>query len=216
MSNRQFSFLRKEMVENQLIKRGITDKRVLSAFGEIPRELFVPDNLKLEAYQDKPLPIGWGQTISQPYIVALITELLGVGAGEKVLEVGVGSGYQSAILLSMGAQVHGVEKIPQLADRAKRAINSLGYNFNLKVGDGTLGWQKFSPYDKIVVSAASFKPPKSLCAQLKVGGKIIIPLGTRGHQKLTLGEKKSKDKINFSEACGCVFVPLVGREGWGE
>ncbi len=216
MNDKQFKFLREKMVSNQLAGRGILDKKVLRAFRDAPRELFVPDELKESAYQDNPLSIGSGQTISQPYIVALMTELLEVEAGSRVLEVGTGSGYQAAILLNMGAKVYGVERCPNLAEQAKEKINSLKYTIKMKIGDGTLGWHEFAPYDRIIVTAAAPKLPESLLGQLEVGGKLVIPIGPRFSQELMKVEKIKKDKFSSKAICGCVFVSLVGEEGWDE
>lgn len=204
------------MVSGQLMARNISDERVLAAFSRVPRELFVPKHLERAAYQDRPLPIGRGQTISQPYIVALMTELLEVKPGEKVLEVGTGSGYQAAILLDLEAKVYGVEKQALLAKSAREKINFLGYRLRLRIGDGTLGWAQFAPYDKIIVTAASPEVPKSLLKQVKVGGKVVIPVGSRLSQQLTVIDKTCREKFSCRQVCGCVFVPLVGKEGWDE
>ncbi|MCM8803823.1 MAG: protein-L-isoaspartate(D-aspartate) O-methyltransferase, partial [Candidatus Omnitrophica bacterium] len=154
--------LRRKMVEEQIIARGIKDKKVISAFLKIPREEFVPEGLKEYAYDDRPLSIGEGQTISQPYIVALMTESLQLKGNEKVLEIGTGSGYQSAIIAEIGCQVYSVERIEILAERAKNILKKLGYNVKIRVGDGTLGWEEYAPYDRIIVTAAGPEIPKSL------------------------------------------------------
>lgn len=216
MSIDSFALLRKEMVLGQLLSRGIKDSKVLSVFRKIPREIFVPNSLKTCAYQDRPLSIGQGQTISQPYIVALMTELLDVKRGDTILEVGTGSGYQAAILLGLGAKVYGVERIMLFAVQAKERLKSLGFDFEVKTGDGTLGWDKFSPYDKIIISAASPKIPGPLLNQLKVGGKMVLPLGTKVSQQLTVIDKIKEGEFKSTGVCGCVFVPLVGKEGWSE
>ncbi len=216
MNKKDFKLLRQKMVSDQLASRDINDSKVLQAFREVPREIFVPEPVKEYAYQDSPLSIGRGQTISQPYIVALMTELLEAEAGDKILEVGTGSGYQAAILLNIGAKVYGVERYPNLAEQAKEKINSLGYPLKMKIGDGTLGWPEFAPYDKIIVTAAAPKLPESLLEQLKVGGKLVIPVGSRFSQELTVVEKRGKDKFSSKLICGCVFVPLVGEQGWDE
>ncbi|MCM8786227.1 MAG: protein-L-isoaspartate(D-aspartate) O-methyltransferase [Candidatus Omnitrophica bacterium] len=211
-----FEKLRREMVESQIIRRGITDKKVIAAFLKVPREEFVPENLKESAYDDTPLPIGEGQTISQPYIVALMTESLKLKENERVLEVGTGSGYQSAILAEIGCEVYSIEKIASLAKKAEKTLKKLGYNVKIKIGDGTLGWEEFSPYDKIIVTAASPKIPKTLLSQLsKNEGKLIIPIGDRFSQDLILFIKRNEkiEKINLG---GCQFVPLIGKEGWEE
>ncbi len=216
MNLSQFELLRKEMVSKQLASRSIKDKKTLDAFEKVPREVFVPDNLKQYAYQDRPLSIGLGQTISQPYIVALMTELLKVKPGEKILEVGTGSGYQAAILLGMGAKVYGIERHQALGRSAKEKVNLLGYDLEVKIGDGTLGWEEFSPYDKMIVTAASPKVPETLVKQLKIGGRIVLPLGPQSTQQLTVVDKTAGDKFKTTAICGCVFVPLVGKEGWSE
>ncbi|MCM8762240.1 MAG: protein-L-isoaspartate(D-aspartate) O-methyltransferase [Candidatus Omnitrophica bacterium] len=208
-----FARVRKLMVENQLISRGIRNKKVIDVFLKIPREKFVPEHLKEYAYEDGPLSIGKGQTISQPYIVALMTEALDVKGGEKVLEVGTGSGYQSAILAEMGCEVYSIERIPELARTAKKVLEGLGYNVKIKVGDGTLGWDEFSPYDRIVVTAAGPEIPPSLYNQLKDGGIIIMPVGDRYFQDLIL-VKKIGTRMERRSFGGCQFVPLIGTGGW--
>lgn len=216
MDKQQSKLLREKMVLHQLAGRGVNDSKVLQAFREVPREVFVPEPVKEHAYQDSPLSIGSGQTISQPYIVALMTELLEVKPGDKVLEVGTGSGYQAAILLKMEAKVYGVERYSNLAKEAKEKITALGYTIKIKIGDGTLGWREFAPFDKIVVTAAAPKAPQSLLEQLTVGGKLVIPLGSRFSQEITIVEKRAKDEFSSKAVCGCVFVPLIGEEGWNE
>lgn len=208
-----FTKMRRMMVESQIISRGIRDKRVIDAFLKVPRERFVPEHLKEYAYEDGPLSIGKGQTISQPYIVALMTECLELKGKEKVLEVGTGSGYQAAIIAEMGCDVYSVERIPELARRAKRVLEELGYNVKIKIGDGTLGWDDFAPYDRIIVTAAGPEIPPSLYNQLKEGGSIIMPVGDRYFQDLILVKKLGNrmEKKNFG---GCQFVLLRGIEGW--
>lgn len=208
-----FTKIRRLMVENQIISRGIKDRKVIDAFLNVPREKFVPEHLIDYAYEDGPLSIGKGQTISQPYIVALMTEALKLKGGEKVLEVGTGSGYQSAILAEIGCNVYSVERIPELAQSAEKILKELGYDVKIKVGDGTLGWEEFSPYDRIIVTAAGPDIPPSLCAQLKDGGYLIMPVGDRYFQDLILVKKTGSqmEKKNFG---GCQFVLLKGAEGW--
>lgn len=206
--------MRNRMVEEQLIGRGITDKRVLDAFRKVPRHEFVPGKLSAGAYSDYPLPIGSDQTISQPYMVALMTECLGLKGDEKILEVGTGSGYQLAILAELCREVYSVERFEGLAQNSKEILVRLGYgNFSIKVGDGTLGWEEFAPYDGIIVTAGAPGIPESLAAQVKDGGRIIIPIGSEFSQVLTVAEKKGKT-IEARPICGCMFVPLVGKEGW--
>ena len=203
------------MVREQIIQRGIINKNVISAFRNIPRELFVPDNQKNFAYDDRPLPIGRDQTISQPYIVALMSSALSVEKNNKVLEIGTGSGYQSAILSYLGANIYTVERIPELANKAMMTLSSLGFNINIKVDDGTLGWHDYSPYDRIIVTASSERLPNPLIDQLKIGGKIVAPLGGRWRQELILFEK-TKRNLKKTVLCSCVFVPLVGKYGYKE
>ena len=206
--------LRRKMVEEQIIARGIKDKKVISAFLKVPREEFVPEDLRKYAYIDSPLSIGEGQTISQPYIVALMTEALKLKGGEKVLEIGTGSGYQSAILAEIGCEVYSVERIESLAKKAENILRKLGYNVKIKIGDGTLGWKEYSPYDRIIVTAAGPKIPDTLLFQLSENeGRLIMPVGDRFFQDLILVIKRGKEieKINLG---GCQFVPLIGKEGW--
>lgn len=209
-----YAILKKRMVEEQLMLRGIKDKRVLDAFYKIDRHKFIPEELRSSAYADFPVPIGEGQTISQPYIVALMTECLGLSGQEKILEIGTGSGYQAAILAELVKEVYSIERFANLAERAKAVFKELGYvNIKVKVEDGTLGWQEEAPFDRILITAASPRIPLPLSEQLKENGKLILPLGEGFSQVLTLVEKK-KDKLEFSQICGCVFVPLVGKYGY--
>lgn len=208
-----FVKMRRMMVERQIISRGIRDKKVIDAFLKVPREKFVPEHMKEYAYEDGPLSIGKGQTISQPYIVALMTEALCLEGKEKVLEIGTGSGYQAAILAEIGCDVYSVERIPELAISAKKTLKELGYNVKIKIGDGTLGWMEFAPYDRVIVTAAGPDIPPSLYAQLKDGGYLIMPVGDRYFQDLILVKKTANrmEKKNFG---GCQFVLLKGKEGW--
>lgn len=208
-----FSLLRKEMVETQLRKRGLNDERILRAFLEVPREEFVPFEKRDFAYQDLPLSIGFGQTISQPYIVALMTQVLAPQEGDKILEVGTGSGYQSAILAYLGARVYSIERMPALARRAEEVLTRLGYKVKIKVGDGTLGWKEEAPFKGIIVTAASFRLPPPLIEQLQKGGRIVIPLGGMLSQTLTL-LKEDEGTLKEEKICGCVFVPLIGEYGF--
>ena len=212
-----FGKLKAAMVAEQLIPRNISDKAVLEACRRVPRHEFVPEKLRQSAYSDYPLPIGENQTISQPYMVALMTECLKLKGGEKVLEVGTGSGYQAAILGEIAGEVYSVERFKDLADNADRVLGLLGYkNIHIKVGDGTLGWSDFAPYDGIVVTAGAPSIPESLVKQLKDGGSLVIPVDRGGFgQVLTLVERIGQT-TRTSDICACTFVPLVGKEGWAE
>ncbi len=207
--------LRRQMVEAQLIPRGVHDELVLAAFKKVPRHRFVPGELLETAYGDYPLPIGEGQTISQPYMVALMTEALRLKEKERVLEVGTGSGYQAAVLAEIVEEVYTVERFGTLAEGAKKVLDELGYSdVKVKVGDGTLGWKEFSPYDGIVVTAGAPHAPQPLIDQLKEGGRIVIPIGGGFSQMLTLVEKTGGGKVSSQNICSCIFVPLIGEEGW--
>lgn len=204
------------MVETQLIPRGIKDERVLNAFRKVPRHEFMPENIRSAAYDDSALPIGEGQTISQPYMVAIMTELLGLKDKEKdkVLEVGTGSGYQAAILAELSGKVYTIERIAVLSDRAKDVLSKLGYsNVEFLVGDGTEGYAQAAPYDAIIVTAGCPGIPQPLVDQLSEGGRLVIPVGETYLQTLTIVTKE-KGKIKIEESIGCVFVPLVGKYGW--
>lgn len=202
------------MVEVQLISRGIRDERVLNAFRKVPRHEFVPENIRASAYDDGALPIGEGQTISQPYMVAIMTELLKLKGNEKVLEVGTGSGYQAAILAELSRKVYSIERIAILSDRAKKILEKTGYsNIEFIVGDGTEGYAKEAPYDGIVVTAGCPDIPRPLVDQLAEGGRLVLPVGETFLQTLTVVTKE-KGKIRTEGSIGCVFVPLVGKYGW--
>ena len=209
-----YDAFRNKMVDEQLVPRGISDKRVLEVFRKVARHEFVPEDLRDSAYEDHPLPIAGGQTISQPYIVALMTQCLGLKGHEKILEVGTGSGYQAAILANLAKEVYSVERVKSLAKSAEITLRTAGYtNVTTKLDDGTLGWKEHAPYDGIIVTAAAPKAPDAYMGQLKVGGKLVIPLGTMFSQVLTIVEKTS-DTAQVNEVCGCVFVPLIGKDGW--
>ncbi|RKY40011.1 MAG: protein-L-isoaspartate O-methyltransferase [Candidatus Omnitrophota bacterium] len=201
------------MVEEQLIPRGIINRRVISAFLRVPRHRFVPSEFINSAYADYPLPIGEEQTISQPYIVALMTQVLDLREREKVLEIGTGSGYQAAILAEMNCCVYSIERSRVLAKRAEEVLKQLGYTVKIKVGDGTRGWKEFSPFSKIVVTASAPYVPPSLLTQLEEGGLMVIPVGNKVVQTLTL-IRKEKNRVKTESLCGCRFVPLIGEEGW--
>jgi len=204
---------RKLMVVRQLMGRGIIDRRVLEAFASIPRQLFVPAEYRTSAYEDSPLPIGFNQTISQPFIVAYMTQALALTGAERVLEVGTGSGYQAAILSRLAAEVHTVELIPALAERAKRVLVELAItNVFVHVSDGSLGWDRSAPYDAILVTAAGPRVPKSLLNQLADGGRMILPVGEVGDQVLELWQREG-DSFSNETLLPVAFVPLRGREG---
>ena len=208
-----YEILRKRMVEEQLIPRGIKGPRLLDAFYKIERHKFVPEDLSKGAYGDFPISIGEGQTISQPYIVALMTECLNLSGQEKVLEIGTGSGYQAAILAELAKEVYTIERFDVLAKRARGILGALGYtNIKTKVGDGTLGWPEAGPFDRIIITAASPRIPLPLTEQLKENGKLVLPLGETFSQALTVVEKK-EGGLESIQVCGCVFVPLVGKYG---
>ncbi|MFH0791313.1 MAG: protein-L-isoaspartate(D-aspartate) O-methyltransferase [Candidatus Omnitrophota bacterium] len=208
--------LRDQMVKQQLAGRDIKDKRVLDAFLKVPRHKFVSDEAQSSAYADYPLPIGENQTISQPYMVALMSQLLELKGDEKVLEIGTGSGYQAAILAELSRTVYSIERIPSLAEKAEKLLNELGYtNIKIKVDDGTLGWQESSPFDAIIVTAASPEIPQALIKQLADSGRLVLPVGQAFSQTLVL-VKKDKGRVETKEICGCVFVPLIGKYGYNQ
>lgn len=208
-----YTLLRERMVEEQLVSRGIADKRVLDVFRKVNRHKFIPEDLRESAYADSPVPIGEGQTISQPYMVALMTESLRLTGEERILEIGTGSGYQGAILAELAKEVYTIERFESLAKTAQAVFNELGYsNIKIKVGDGTLGWPEEAPFDRIIITAASPKIPLPLPEQLKENGILVLPLGESFCQMLTIVEKK-KGELESTRVCGCVFVPLVGQYG---
>ena len=209
-----FPIERERMVEEQIRARGIKDELVLEAVKKVPRHQFVNESLVGEAYNDYPLPIPGGQTISQPYMVAMMTECLGLKGGERILEVGTGSGYQAAVLAEIAYKVYSIERDPHLARMARELLSKLNYkNVVIKVGDGTLGWREFAPFDGIIVTAGSPVVPKPLQDQLKDGGRLIVPVGSSAFQNLMCVEKKGP-KIKNRKICGCTFVPLIGDHGW--
>ena len=212
-----FSLARERMVRDQIEARGIKDKRLLNVMRKIPRHLFVEEALRNQAYNDYPLPIGEGQTISQPYIVALMTEALELKGQEKVLEIGTGCGYQTAILAELAQSVFTIERIPTLMQSAKAILDSLGYfNVAYKTGNGTLGWPEVAPFQGIIVTAAAPEIPQPYVEQLEPGGKMIIPLGDKFSQVLYKIIKLPDGRIKKQYLCGCRFVPLVGIYGWSE
>jgi len=209
-----YKTLRKKMVEEQIIARGIKDKKLIEAMYKIERHRFIPEKFRDSAYGDFPVPIGEGQTISQPYMVALMTECLSLKGKEKVLEIGTGSGYQTAILAELAKEVYSIERIESLKINAEKILNELGYtNIKIRLGDGTLGWPEEAPFDRIMVTAADQDVPPPLLEQLNQNGIMVIPLGDRFSQVLTKIEKRDNQIIR-QEVCGCVFVPLIGKYGF--
>ena len=209
-----FEELRNRMVDEQLIPRGIKDPRVLSAMRRVPRHIFVGEAALEHAYGDHAIAIGEGQTISQPYMVGVMTEALDLHGDETVLEVGTGSGYQAAVLAEIVRHVYSVERIAELAVRARRLLDGLGYqNVSIKVFNGTLGWKEESPFDRIIITAGAPEVPAALVEQLAEGGRLIIPVGDRYSQMLTRVGKKAGEIIK-TELFPCVFVPLIGEHGW--
>jgi protein-L-isoaspartate(D-aspartate) O-methyltransferase len=203
--------LRKAMVWEQLIFRGISDQRVIDAFLKVERHKFIPEDLRSNAYAGYPIPIGEKQTISQPYIVALMTQELGLTGREKVLEIGTGSGYQTAILAELAKEVYSIERFANLAKDTNVLLAELGYrNIKLKTADGTLGWPEEAPFERIIITAATSVIPKPLLEQLGEFSKLILPLGESFSQDLTLINKR-KGRLESKNICGCVFVPLVGK-----
>ncbi len=203
---------RKQMVERDLRGRGIKDPRVLAAMSLVPRHLFVPRRHRSQAYQDRPVPIGKGQTVSQPYVVALMTELLKLKGNERVLEVGTGSGYQAAVLSQLAREVYTIEIIPSLAEGAKERLERLGYsNVQVKIGDGFFGWEEKGPYDGIVVTASAKKIPDPLWNQLQEGGHLIMPLGATHKTQRLVRATKIKGKRHVETITGVIFVPMTGE-----
>ncbi len=208
--------LRRLMVETQLIPRGIKDQRVLKAMLKVPRHLFVDEPIQHKAYDDMALPIGDGQTISQPYMVAVMTELLELKGNERVLEVGTGSGYQAAILAELVAEVYSIERMEGLALRARERLGKLGYdNVHIITGDGTAGLPEKAPFDRIIITAGTPQVPAPLKEQLADNGILVAPVGARFSQQLIILRKR-KGKITEEYHTPCVFVPLVGEYGWKE
>jgi len=209
-----YRFARERMVKSQLIPRGITDQRVLDAMSRVPRHLFVEEALQGEAYNDHPLPIGQKQTISQPYIVALMTQALELKGSERTLEIGTGSGYQTAILSLLSKTVYTVERIRPLLENARKILESLGHsNILFKASDGTLGWRDFEPYDAIIVTAGAPRIPEPLLKQLSDGGRMVIPVGDRSGQDL-IRVTRVQNTFREKNLGGCRFVDLVGSHGW--
>ena len=205
---------RLKMVEEQLIHRGITDARVLEAMRKVPRDLFLEEALADRAYDDSALPIGEKQTISQPYIVALMTQALALRETDRVLEIGTGSGYQTAILAELAERVYSIERVKSLALQARERLDRMGYrNVAIRIGDGTYGWGNAAPFDAILVAAGSPSVPPLLVEQLREGGRLVIPVGDRTVQRLQLGVKQH-GHLALSDLGDCVFVPFIGAFAW--
>lgn len=211
-------FLDPTIARNRLIKKlrekGISDERVLEAFNKVPRHLFVDGAMYAQAYDDNALPIGNGQTISQPYVVALMTELLELEKDEKILEIGTGSGFQTALLAQFSRRVYTIERIKVLSDTSRKRLRDMGYvNIIFKQGDGSIGWPQHGPFNKIIVTAGAPVLPETLIQQLAIGGRMVIPTGNRDRQDLVL-YKKTEKGVEKSIATQVVFVPLIGNQGW--
>ncbi len=210
----QYEVARRRMVSEQLVANGIANSRVLAAMGKVPRHEFVSKGLEDQAYMDRPLPMGLGQTISQPLIVAMMTEALFLTGNERVLEIGTGSGYQAAILAELSKEVYTVERHRDLSIRARIALYKLHYkNIKLRIGDGTLGWPEFAPFDRIIVTAGGPSVPDALKEQLAEGGRMVIPVGGEDLQSLELITRKGRE-FEKKTLTGCRFVKLVGHQGW--
>lgn len=208
-------FLRERMVERQIAGRDVRDERVLRALREVPRHEFVPAPYAAAAYDDRALPIDAGQTISQPYVVALMIEALALGASDRVLEVGTGSGYAAAVLSRIAAEVYTIERIALLGDLARDRLAARGYaNVHVQVGDGTLGWPDAAPFGAILVSAGAPRVPPTLESQLAVGGRLVIPVGGSREQRLLRITRRADDRFEREDLGEVTFVPLVGAEGW--
>lgn len=209
-----YKIARQRMVESQLVPRGIKDKKVLDAMKKVPRHLFVDEALYSQAYGDFPLSIGEGQTISQPFMVAVMTEALELKGNERVLELGTGSGYQTAILAETCYKVYSIERISSLASQARKVLDKLGYgNVVVKIGDGTLGWKEGAPFDAIIVTAGAPDIPQPLIDQLNIGGRLVIPVGSEFVQSL-IRVRKTEKGIEKEDMGGCRFVKLIGEHGW--
>jgi len=213
-----FASEREDMVERQLRRRGITEPDILDAFRAVPREAFVGEDVSQHAYGDYPLPIGAGQTISQPYIVALMIQAAAIGAGDKVLEVGAGSGYAAAVISRIADKVIGIERHHELVETARERLRRLGYaNVEIVEGDGTRGWPDEAPYDAVLAAASGSHVPESLIAQLVPGGRLIIPLGEPGWaQELVKVTRLTDGSLKRENLGGVRFVPLIGEEGWSD
>jgi protein-L-isoaspartate(D-aspartate) O-methyltransferase len=213
--NDEFGLLREKMISHLREHYGIKDSAVLEVMRKIPRELFVPEALKAQAYRDNALPISANQTISQPYIVARMTELLELQASFRVLEIGTGSGYQTAVLAHLAKAVYSIERIPELAEEAKSRLKQLGIqNVLIHCGDGTLGWETYAPFDAIIVTAGSPKVPEPLVLQLKVGGRMVLPVGKERQSQRLIRVTRAERTYSIEDFGACAFVPLIGEYGW--
>jgi protein-L-isoaspartate(D-aspartate) O-methyltransferase len=212
-----FSIARRRMVDREVAARGVNDPAVLEAMRKVPRHLFVEEALWGQAYSDFSLPIGCKQTISQPYIVGFMTEALRLQPGDRVLEIGTGSGYQAAVLAQIVDRVYSVERHPELARRARRILDAVGCSsVNVKVSDGTTGWPDQAPFDAIITTAGAPSVPEDLCRQLCPGGRLVIPVGDRRNQVLVRVTREGDDRFRKERLLDCRFVPLIGRRGWSE
>ncbi len=208
-----FKQQRSELVDN-LSKKGIFDEVLLRAMNEVQREKFIPSGVHAHAYKDIALPIGYGQTISQPYTIAIMTQALKVKKGDKILEIGTGSGYQAALLYAMGAKVFSIERHFEIFNNVLKLFDKLSIRVRCKQGDGTLGWDEYAPFDGIIVTAGSPGIPDSLKQQLEIGGRMVIPVGDKNSQTLKVITKIDKENFQIEEIPEFAFVPLIGREGW--
>jgi protein-L-isoaspartate(D-aspartate) O-methyltransferase len=204
----------RKILVKSIEEKGITDKNVLKSLNAVERENFVPFMMKSNAYRDIALPIGYGQTISQPYTVAIMTQAMRVKKGDKVLEIGTGSGYQAAILEKMGAKVHSIERNNDLYRKTQKLFDKIGIRVSTKCGDGTLGWSEHSPFDGIIVTAGSPDIPESLKKQLAIDGRLVIPVGGKVSQTLKVVTRVSEDQYDIESIPEFAFVPLIGREAW--
>lgn len=210
-----FEMLRRSMVDNLRLHYKISDERVLEVMDRLPRQLFVPDALRSQAYKDNALPIAGGQTISQPFIVARMTELLALNGTEKILEIGAGTGYQTAVLGSLARKVFAIERLPSLANEANKRLQAVGLtNVTLKSADGTIGWDAYQPYDAILVAAGGPVIPEPLLGQLKVGGKLVIPIGEEQRLQTLVRVTRTETGCTTENFGSCAFVPLIGEHGW--
>lgn len=213
LSDLRFERQRRELIET-IRERGIDDLEILSVFDQVPRHHFVPAAVEHRAYEDSALPIGYGQTASQPSIQALYLRLLGLKDTDRVLEIGTGSGYQTALLAKLAGNVYSIDRIRELSVRARAVLDRMRFsNIALLVGDGTVGWSRYAPYDAILVAAGSPSAPRTLLEQLAPGGRLLIPIGDREGQQLTLFHR-TEDGFESETVADCVFVPLIGRFGW--